>query len=60
MTSLLAVTGSAILGVALATGLQPTTVTLRNAAEPGMTMPLAGMGMPCGLGCPKACPGYVW
>ena len=24
------------------------TVPLLNAAEPGMTMPLAGMGMPCG------------
>lgn len=33
-------------------------VPLSNAAEKGMRMPLAGLGMPCGYKCP-VCPGYV-
>jgi hypothetical protein len=44
---------AAVAAAAAATAPQPRSVPLLNAAEPGMTMPLAGLGMPCGLGCPK-------
>ena len=56
--SMLTAVASVLMVLCGAVAPQPRTVPLANAAESGMTIPLAGLGMPCGLHCPAVCPGY--